>query len=103
MATEIQLFTVASAVDAIEDKLGDGASLPVAGTSLRCDVNGESVWRPDEISDIVGLEAALSGAGQVTSVFGRIGAIDPEVDDYSAFYSQLSHTHTFASITSKPT
>jgi hypothetical protein len=43
------------------------------------------------------------GAGAVSSVFTRTGAVVALVGDYSAFYSQLGHTHTFASLTSPPT
>jgi hypothetical protein len=43
------------------------------------------------------------GGGAVDSVFGRTGNVSALVGDYSAFYSQLGHTHTFASLTSIPT
>lgn len=46
---------------------------------------------------------AIGGSGVVTSVFGRDADVAAAVGDYSAFYSQLAHTHTFAEITSKPT
>lgn len=40
-----------------------------------------------------------SGVGSVFSVFGRTGAVTGQVGDYSAFYSQIGHTHTEADIT----
>jgi hypothetical protein len=42
-------------------------------------------------------------AGGVTSVFTRTGAVVADSADYSAFYALISHTHTFASLTAKPT
>ena len=39
------------------------------------------------------------GGGAVDSVFTRTGAVTAQVGDYSAFYSQLGHTHTESDIT----
>jgi hypothetical protein len=59
------------------------------------------------------LPPTSGGGGAVTSVFGRTGAVTALQSDYDSFfltpaegnaaYSALGHTHTFASITSKPT
>lgn len=46
---------------------------------------------------------ALGGGGLVVSVFGRSGAVTAQAGDYSAFYADIAHAHTFASLTSKPT
>lgn len=39
----------------------------------------------------------------VSSYNGRTGAVSPDVSDYSSYYAALTHTHSFASLTSKPT
>jgi hypothetical protein len=40
----------------------------------------------------------IDNTDSVTGVFGRTGNIQAEAGDYSAFYSQLGHTHSFSDI-----
>lgn len=71
----------------------DLASFPATGASgvlyIAADTNFTYRWSGTTYTQIGG-----GGAAEVDSVFGRVGAITAQVGDYSAFYSQLGHTHS---------
>lgn len=69
------------------------AAFPATGSSgilyIAADTNFTYRWSGTAYVQIGG-----GGAAEVDSVFGRVGAITAQVGDYSAFYSQLGHTHS---------
>ena len=59
-------------------------------------VTGCATWGSDGRLVSTGQACAY---GQVTSIFGRAGAVTAQVGDYSAFYAALSHVHLVADVT----
>lgn len=72
--------------EAVDDRV---AALLIAGTNITLTY--------DDVAGSLTIDA--SGTAPVDSVFGRTGAVVAEVGDYSAFYSQLGHTHAAVNIT----